>query len=215
MSIQNKTALPAILMLLCSAGIAVAADQPEKVPNPLENKSVLVQAFLVKVPNKILYDTEAKMLPSDESQSITVLGLAACLARSEEAAVIDTARASVHHGARTQNNFRTTRYVTIQREISATQDAIKGVNYTSYEIGTQFSVKWSTDHPEHVRIEFLYEANLLSDKQTQEDILPTMVSYSQEGRMDLALGRSAIAGSSQNGSESIFLVLLAQAVDNP
>ena len=68
MSIQNKTALPAILMLLCSAGIAVAADQPEKVPNPLEKKSVLVQAFLVKVPNKILYDTEAKMLPSDESQ---------------------------------------------------------------------------------------------------------------------------------------------------
>jgi len=55
-------------MLLCSAGIAVTADQPEKVPNPLEKKAVLVQAFLVKVPNKILYDTEAKMLPSDESQ---------------------------------------------------------------------------------------------------------------------------------------------------
>ncbi len=215
MSIQNKTALSAILMLLCSAGIAVAADQPEKVPNPLENKSVLVQAFLVKVPNKILYDTEAKMLPSDESQSVTVLGLAACLARSEEAAVIDTARVASAFWARTQNNFRTTRYVATQREISATQDAVKGVRYTSYEIGTQFSVNWRTDNPEHVRIEFSYKANLLSDKQTQEDILPTMVSYSQEGRMDLTLGKPAIAGSSQNGSESIFLVLLAQAVDNP
>ncbi len=215
MSIQNKTALPAILMLLCSAGIAVAADQPEKVPNPLEKKSVLVQAFLVKVPNKILYDTEAKMLPSDESQSVTVLGLAACLARSEEAAVIDTARVAVHHGTHAQNNFQTARYVVTRRKTGANRDAAELVDCTPYQIGTQFSVNWSTDHPEHVRIEFSYTASLLSDKQTQEDIPPTIVSYSQTGRMYLTLGRPAIAGSSQNGSESIFLVLLAQAVDNP
>lgn len=125
MSIQNKTALPAILMLLCSAGIAVAADQPEKTPNPLENKSVLVQAFLVKVPNKILYDTNAKMLPSDESPSVTVLGLVACLAKSEEAAVIDTARVAVHHGYRAQNDFSTSRYVAAQRKAGENQNAVE------------------------------------------------------------------------------------------
>jgi hypothetical protein len=155
------------------------------------------------------------MLPRDESQSVTVLGLAACLARSEEAAVIDTARVAAPQGALTQNNFQTTRYVATRRKTGANQDAVEVVDCTPYQIGTRFSANWRTDNPEHVRIEFSYTANLLSDKQTQEGIPPTMVSYSQTGRMYLTLGRPAIAGSSQNGSESIFLVLLVQAVDNP
>ena len=113
------------IVLLISVGFAVSLSaQEEKTEQDfLQHKSVLVQAYLVQVPNEVLYQAGAAALPKDDSESITVAKLISCLAQSENAAVIDTTRVAVKNAENAEVSTTQTNYLPRTQTVPSRQAA--------------------------------------------------------------------------------------------
>ena len=212
--LRTKTAFTSILILTC-AGLVFGEAAAEKQPDPYENTSVLVEAFLVRVSTEAL--SEVGVNPIGQSpEGISILKILSCLNDPEKAEVLSGAKVQSSHSreARSEQGKR----VYVKNESSNVVKGkdgpreVKSVRYNDYGIGRTLSMRPFMISDDKVRIEFNYEESNF-ELADDESAPATMFDYEWSGRIVARSGIPAIAGAVQDDESITFLILTATIQD--
>lgn len=203
-----------IFVLGCSS-IIFGAEAAEKEPDPYENTSVLVEAFVVEVSTEALAEVGVNPI-GQAPEGISILKILACLNNSEDAAVISGSKVTAKH--RNEAQVRNEERFYIKHESVSMSMGKQGpvesksVRFDDYSSGKSFSVIPRIQSDEKIRLEASYSDTGIIEND-DEAIPPTILEYDWNGMLVLQSGIPIISGAMQNDDAVIFLIMTATVLD--
>jgi hypothetical protein len=196
--------------VLCLSPVICCAAQAEQ-PDPYEDTSVLVEAFVVEVQNEAL--AEAGVNPIGQTpENVTPLKILWCLKDDDKAQVISGAKVACRHKgeakAKTSDSFYIKREVTRTTQTSQGQQAVTDVKFDEHRSGVTFTVIPNVKSDDVLSIIFSYSESGIK-RQEDKTSLPDTFTYDWQSRLTLHTGKPVIAAALQGETTTTFLVLTA------
>ena len=213
--LQKKEVIVVLLVGFFCVGTAFCNNQAEKQPDPYENTSVLVEAFVVKVSTEAL--TEMEVNPIGQGPGgVSIIKILACLDTPEKAEVLSGAKVQSSHSREAKSQHQERVYVKIESsKVVKEKDGpreVKSVRYDDYDAGITLSIRPFVISDGKVRIEFNYEESNF-ELADDDSAPPTIFDYELGGRIVSQSGIPAIAGAVQD-DESITLLILTATIQD-
>ena len=181
----------------------------EKLSNLMEQDSVLVEAYLVQVNNKALYEAGVAVVPQKNDESVTVLKLLRCIAKPQNGRVISSATVALKKNQKAQTSTEKNHY------IPAKDQTGKTITIEPYSTLVKFEVVLSDKNGDGIQMFFQYHHDGLSDipdDKMPRESPPETVSYFTQSSITMPLDKPIIVSRSQNTGTSLFFILRAEIV---
>ena len=213
--LRKKELIIILLVGMCCLGTAFCADKAEKQPDPFENTSVLVEAFMVRVSTEAL--AEVGINPIGQApEGISILKILACLEDPEKAVVISGAKAMARSNGRAESSSEETFYIKTENvnTMQTPEGPIetKDISFDKYRSGKAFEAVPRIQSDKSIRLQAEYSYTGIIEN---EDAMtpPTTISYDWSGVLVLRSGIPAIASAAQNDDSVTLLILTATIQD--
>ena len=181
----------------------------EKLSNLLEQDSVLVEAYLVQVNSKALYEAGVAVVPQKNDERVTVLKLLRCIAKPQNGRVISSATVALKKNEEAQTSTKKNHYIPGKDETGKT------ITIESYSTIVKFEVGLSDKNGGGIQKFFQYHHDGLSDipdDKMPRELPPETISYFTQSSLNLSLNKPIIVSRSQNTGTSLFFILRAEIV---
>jgi hypothetical protein len=213
--LRKKEVIIILLVGFFCVGTAFCNNQVEKQPEPYENTSVLVEAFVVRVSTEAL--TEMGVNPIGQApEGVSVIKILACLDDTEKAEVLSGAKVLSSHSREAKSEQGKRVYVKNESSnVVKGKDGpheVKSVRYNDYSVGRTLSIQPFMISDDKIRIEFYYEESNF-ELADDDSAPPTIFDYEWSGRIVSQSGIPAIAGAVQD-DESITLLILTATIQD-
>jgi hypothetical protein len=189
---------------------------PPKQADPYANKSVLVEAFVVRVSTEALAEVGVNPI-GQAPEGVSILKILSCLEDPEKAEVISGAKVTAEHNNRTETKNEETFYIKRESVNTAVTNQgpieSKSVTFDAYSSGKSFSVVPYIQPEGDIRLKASYSDTGII-KNEDQTIPPTQINYHWSGVLSLRSGTLAIAGATQDNETVTFLVLIATIQDS-
>lgn len=215
---KRKMVVILLVGILC-LGTAFCDDpkqEQQQAPDPFENTSVLVEAFVVRVSNEAL--AKGDVSPIGQSpEGISILKILWCLKDAEKAQVVSGAKAMARHNWESESKNEGTFYVKSEKiNMMQTQQGpveTKNVSFSPYVSGVTLKVRPRVQTENVVCFDYSYSESGVN-KNEDTTVPPDQFSYDWTGCLAVQSGKPVIAGAIQNEDNTIFLILTA-TIQNP
>ena len=213
--LRKKEVIIVLLVGFFCVGTTFCDNQTEKQPDPHQNTSVLVEAFVVRVSTEAL--TEMEVNPIGKApEGVSIIKILACLDDTEKAEVLSGAKAQSSHGREASSQQGKRVYVKNESSnVVKGKDGpheVKSVRYNDYSVGRTLSILPFMISDDKIRIEFNYEESNF-ELADDDSAPPTIFDYEWGGRIVSQSGIPAIAGAVQD-DESITLLILTATIQD-
>jgi hypothetical protein len=213
--LRKKEVIIILLVGFFCVGTAFCDNQTEKQPEPYENTSVLVEAFVVRVSTEAL--TEMGVNPIGQApEGVSVIKILACLDDTEKAEVLSGAKVLSSHSREAKSEQGKRVYVKNESSnVVKGKDGpheVKSVRYNDYSVGRTLSIQPFMISDDKIRIEFYYEESNF-ELADDDSAPPTIFDYEWSGRIVSQSGIPAIAGAVQDDESITFLILTVTIQD--
>jgi hypothetical protein len=216
--------LVSITIIMCSACNAAGKPQLPAVSAELENKAepvvektIAVEAYLVQVSMDALYKAGVKPVPVKGSDEITSAVLLKCISDPTNGKVISAGRIVTKDGDTAETNTTTKKNVKRLENINlpngAKTENVRRETYQIYQNGCHFSAycaKPNVKEKHQIKLNIEFDFNGYDeDKIAKEDTAPDTTSYNFKGELIVDNDNSVVVGGMQNGNKGLFLVVRA------
>ena len=213
--LQKKEVIMVLLVGFFCLGTAFCNNQAEKQPEPYENTSVLVEAFVVRVSTEALTEMEVNPI-GQGSEGVSIIKILACLDNPEKAEVLSGVKVQSLHDREAKSEQLKRVYVKKESSnVVKGQDGpreVKSVRYDDYDARITLSIWPFIISDGKVRIQFNYEESNF-ELADDESVPPTIFSYEWIGEIVARSGIPTIAGAVQTDDSMTFLILTVTIQD--
>lgn len=214
--LRKKEMITILLIGVCCLGTAFCEGKVEKQPDPFENTSVLVEAFMVRVSTEAL--VEAGVNPIGQSpEGISIAKILSCLEDPEKAEVISGAKVMARNNEHSESSNKETFCIKTENvnTMQTPQGPVetKDIQFNEYSSGKTFTAVPLIRTEESIRLEATYSYFGFIENEDQT-IPPTRISYDWSGVLVLRSGVPAIASATQDDETVTFLILTATIQDS-
>jgi hypothetical protein len=188
-------------------------NQSPPAADPYENRTVLVEAFVVQVDLSVLYGMDVNPL-GQAPHSVSVANLLEYLQAGDKASVLVGAKAAALHGSgRNSAKRRETSYYPKTRFIITPDGKKETIDYTPYEDGETLSITPAVISERVVQVSYDFSYSGPREATQHSDAPNDSVSWEWEGTASLNVGRPRIVGATQDAKAAIFFVLTAHILE--
>lgn len=189
------------------------AGTPDQETDPYENRTVLLEGFVVQVDLAVLDKMDVNPL-GQAPHAVSVENLLEALKSEGGATVLVGAKtAAAHRARRSQTKRAETTYYPRRQSTRTPQGPQEAVNYSPYDDGATLSMEPTILSDDSVRIGYDFDyRGPRGTEQVGEGPLDS-VSWSWEGTVSLDVGRPRIVGATQDQEAAVFFVLTAHLLD--
>ena len=186
------------------------AEQAQRVEDPYQDATVLVEAFVVEIRLSALYDLGVSPI-GQKPNSVSIEDILKCFKDRDDAQV--TAGAKVNAAQREQAQAKSTETRYFEREqivqpARGDRSPVTRKALQSYEVGTQFAATTFIKPDGRIGTHFTFSQSTL-DLFPRQDGEPNSVTRDWEGTALLEAGKPSIVGATQTEQEAVFLILCA------
>lgn len=191
------------------------AEQPDKVKNPYETSSVLIEAFVVEVRLSALYDLGVSPI-GQKPHAVSVHDILKCLQDENKARVTAGAKLTACRGD--QGNAKSTEGVHVERQAleqtaseppRVVRPPVRPRGGTSWQIGTEFSASAFVQSDGRIHVSYQFSQNTLRDMPPSENEPVDAISRNWASQLYLNAGEPQIVGAIQNEEKAVFLIISA------
>jgi hypothetical protein len=214
--LRKKEVIIVLLVGFFCVGTAFCDNQAEKQPDPHQNTSVLVEAFVVRVSTEAL--TEMGVNPIGQTpEGVSIIKILACLDDPEKAEVLSGAKVQSSNSREAKSEQQKRVYVKKESSnVVKGKDGpreVKSVRYDDYNAGIILSIRPIIISDDKVRVYFNYEESNF-ELADDESAPPTVFSYEWSGEIVARSGIPAIVGAAQTDDSITFLILTVTIQDS-
>lgn len=209
--LRKKEMATILLLGMCFLGTAFCENQDQQTPDPYEDTSVLVEAFVVRISNEAI--AEADVNPIGQApEGVSILKILWCLKDEEKAQVISGAKVMACHKGQSKSKNKETFYIKRESpDVTVAPPNVptpKNVQIDAYDSNKQFETYVRIKEENLVGLEYSYSEFGVSE--SEDTVMPPdQFSYDWSGRLVVQSGKPVIAGAIQNEDNTTFLILTA------
>jgi hypothetical protein len=208
-----------LLILLSVLAIASTVFAEGKVEEPKkekpDNRSVIVDAWLVQVSADALYESGVKPLSDKDKESATVMNLLWCLGEpnSGEVIVSATTRALVREEAK--NAFNNTMYWGDSTESYPGNNStpVRSRSYRPYDQKVEFRTWSNVLENKQIRVDWSFTSVFFICTKTKDTSPPESRTVNYDNATIVSSQKPVIVAQTQIGDDMFFLVLRAEIVE--
>lgn len=201
-------------LTMCSIVLAQENNQTQQQKEEQDYRSVIVDAWLVKVDADTLYQSGVKPLSEKEKENVSIMNLMWCLSEPNCAQIIASAKTQSYVGESAKCELSKLKYVA-DETITAVGDGrqpIKSRSIKPYSSTTKFENYSRILDNKKIRVEYTIKANDVAMSETR--IGPAEeIQIEFFNTMILSDKKFTIVGQSQIGNDMFFLVMRAEIVE--
>ncbi|MCE5339599.1 MAG: hypothetical protein LLF92_00540 [Planctomycetaceae bacterium] len=211
---MKKSLIVLCVLAMCSVVWAEEKKAEEVKKEKPDYRSVIVDAWLVRVDADALAESGVKPLSEKEKENVSVMNLMWCLSEPNCGEVVTSARTMGNTKAEIENNFQQDIYLTESTEAVLVEGrTVKGRTSNSYNLKVDFKTYSQVLENKQVGISWSFFSRFICDK-SRNKLPPDTGNLSYENHWGiLPTGKSVIVGQSQIGKDMFFLVMKAEIVE--
>jgi hypothetical protein len=175
-------------------------NQKTPIPEPFDNATILVKAFVVQVDLQSLYTLG--VCPLDNDRVVTVTDLQTCLQSPVKAKVIAGQRVVVGQSSQVSSSQAQTAYINVY-----TAPGRKG--YKPYQSGTNLDVYANVRNNNRIHIEYTWTQTFFPEEHPAVNQPPNTGTWDCTGTLDLDNNVPQITGAIQDDKKASFMILSA------
>lgn len=197
------------VLSMCSFVLAEEkkASEPEK--EKPDYRSVIVDAWLVKVDADALAKSGVKPLSEKDKENVSVMNLLWCLGEPNSGEVIISVRTRSGLNQKAISDFGNTIYISETQE--ASPDGRKAVTHNPYSQKIDFETYSTITENKQISISWKFNSHFIYDINNWPPYTGS-IDYQNNWTIMYA-GKSVIVGHSQIGNDMFFLVMRAEIVE--
>jgi len=208
-----------IFVIFCAVlmGSVVCAEE-KKAAEPEKEKpdyrSVIVDAWLVKVDPQALENSGVKPLSEKDKENVSVMNLLWCLNDPNHGEVIASARTRSRMYERAENRCEKTIYVKSERRarLRGTNDVQESTSYNPFTSDVKFRNSSQISDNKQILINYEFSAvTFILNEDTNSP--PDEIKISSNNTTIIPAQKSTIVEQSQIGGDMLFLVMRAEIID--
>lgn len=189
------------------------AEAATEAVDPYENRTVMVEAFVVQVDLAALYGMAVNPL-GQAPHSVSVANLLEYLQAGDKANVLVGAKAvAMHQSGRSTSEKTETRYHAKKRILNTPAGKKEAVDHVAYENGETLSVTPAILSENTIALSYSFSYSGPRGAQRQEGVPLDTVSWSWDGDVSLNVGSPRIVGATQDEKAAVFFVLTAHILE--
>lgn len=214
---RTKGLIVVLLVCVFCVGAGFCNDQGETKPDPLAKKSILVEAFVVRVSLDALADSGVSSI-GQSPEGVSILNVLWCLSDEEEGEVVSGAKLMVGSRDEAKVENEKTFYIKTEKVVSSNSgdtsiDTVE-TKYDEYSVGNFFETRsFGIDSDgKSIRLSYSYSETGM-DTETGASKPPIKFSYFWQGNLFVQSGKPVIAGAVQNDTDVTFCIITATIQD--
>ncbi len=197
---MKKSLIVLCVLAICSVVWAEGNKQTEQQKEKPDYRSVIVDAWLIRVNADALTESGVKPLSEKDKENVSVMNLMWCLSDSNTAEVMSSATTKSYVGKETVSQVR--KIQNIKRDPH---------NFQLYESVTELENTTYIIDNKKVMLEFVFKTNYIS--MLGSDSCPDEIKIKFDSTLIQPIQKTIIAAQSQMGSNMFFLVMKAEIVE--
>ena len=189
------------------------ASAAEQRIDPYENRTVLLEGFVVQVDLTALREMDVNPL-GQAPRAVSVVNLLQALTGNDGATVVVGAKVAAAHGAqRSQTRRAETTYYLRKQIVRTARGTQEAVDHAPYDNGATLSMSPIILSDTRVRVGYDFDYNGPRGTERAGEGPLDSVSWSWEGIVSLDVGHPRIVGATQDEKTTVFFVLTAHLLD--
>ena len=211
---MKKSLICLCVLAMCSVVWAEDKNQTEPQKEKPDYRSVIVDAWLVRVDADALAESGVKPLSEKDKENVSVMNLLWCLSEPNCGEIVTSARTMGAVKVEIENNFQQDFYLNESTETTLGDGrTVKGRTSTPYNLKVDFKTYSQVLENKQVGISWSFFSRFICDK-LRNKLPPDTGNLSYENHWGIIpAGKSVIVGQSQIGKDMFFLVMKAEIVE--
>jgi hypothetical protein len=188
---------------------------PQEKEKP-DTRSVIVDAWLVKVDAEALYKSGVKPLSEKDKENVSIMNLLWCLGDPNNGTVMVSAKTYSSMNEEAYCELSKTGYLKQERGSVDTQTGKtvqRSISFTPYSSKTRFSNMSRMMDNKKIRIEYALDSEVTLICQEDSNSPQNNIKIDFRNILILPVQKPVIVAQSQIGNDMLFLVLRAELVD--
>jgi len=198
---------------MCSIVFAQENNQTQQQKEKQDCRSVIVDAWLVKVGAEALYDSGVQPLSEKENGTVTIKNLMWCMSEPNALQVIASASTNASLKNQAESKLEKVEYLKQEQmdNLPVSMQPVKSITYTPYSSATQFKTFSRIADDKKIKVEYSFQANNFIVSESNAPAEEIKIAFSNI--IFLPQQRQIIAAQSQTGNDLFFLVMRAEIVE--
>ncbi|OHB60921.1 MAG: hypothetical protein A2Y12_03840 [Planctomycetes bacterium GWF2_42_9] len=201
---MKKSLMILCVLAMCSVVWAEDKKAEEVKKEKPDYRSVIVDAWLVRVDADALAESGVKPLSEKEKENVSVMNLLWCLNEPNSGEVITSARTQSFTNENSQSRLQKTQY--IKRDTSP-----NSYQFSPYSSKVEFKTENYLLDNKKVRIEYSFITSYISISDSNSP--PDDIDIFFANILTMPIQKSVIVGQSQIENDMFFLVMKAEIVE--
>jgi hypothetical protein len=212
-TIMKKSLMCLCVLVMCSVVWAEDKKEAEPQKEKPDYRSVIVDAWLVRVDADALYKSGVKPLSEKDKENVSVMNLLWCLSDPNAGEVITSARTRACLAAKVQNTFENTKYYgeTSETEVQGGRKLQSRINH-AYSQKVEFQT-CSFISEKYLKIRWDFYSVVIGENIKSLPPETITINYRDNATNIKEIGKPMIVGETQIGGDMFFLVMKAEIVE--
>ncbi|HBG26773.1 MAG: hypothetical protein A2Y10_05565 [Planctomycetes bacterium GWF2_41_51] len=202
---MNRNLIILCVLAMCSLVLAEEKKTVESEKEKLDYRSVIVDAWLVKIDADMLYQSGVKPLSEKEKEYVSVMNLIWCLSEPNCGEIIASAKTRTITNESASCESSNVRYVKWERG--------NHTEFSPYSSETVFKTEPKIFDDKIIRLEYVFRIDSFSFSEFNLELPPKEIKLNFANYVVFPDKKPMIACQSQIGNEMYFLVMKAEIVE--